>query len=87
MENTEVTAVAPVKRQKGGISSVIDELLLEGGRTISEVAALVNERVGSLSKNKQSVSGNVRVRMTLLRKRGYTFERDAEGKVKAVKAA
>jgi hypothetical protein len=73
-----------VEGRKGSISAVMDPLLLEGGRTVQEIAAEVASRVGSAVEGKKLVN-YVRVRLTTLSKKGYTVEKSEGKKVRLVK--
>jgi hypothetical protein len=82
--------------RKSVVAAAIDPLLLEGGRTVSEIADLVLGTLkGVTTKDgeeykKSAIVNNVRQRMIQLQKQGYSLIKD-EGKrltfTKAVTAA
>jgi len=69
--------------RKSVVASAIDPLLLEGGKTVSEVADLVLETLKGVTNKdgeaykKSAIVNNVRQRMIQLQKQGYTLAKDA----------
>lgn len=73
------------KRGRDGVLSVrIDPLLLEGGRTVREIAVLlVPEFTGTHTV--ASIINNIRSRMVILEKQGYKLEKASDKKLRFVK--
>ena len=68
--------------RKAVVSATVDPLLLEGGRTVSEIADLVLESLKDTTNKdgdpykKSAIVNNVRQRMIILEKQGYALTRD-----------
>jgi len=70
--------------RKSVVAAAIDPLLLEGGRTVSEIADLVVDSLtGTTTKDgeaytKDAIVNNVRQRMIQLQKQGFTLNKDGD---------
>lgn len=71
-------------KKRGGLSALMDPLFFEGGHTVQEIANIVAEK-DPTAKEGRNLVGNVRVRMAVLKKRGYQILLDEQKKVKLVK--
>jgi hypothetical protein len=77
------------KRGRDGIlSSAIDPLLLEGGRTVREIALFLEAQLTTPTGSKFTLAtliNNIRSRMFVLVDRGFKLEKNDQRQVKFVK--
>lgn len=65
------------------LSAVIDPLLLEGGRTVREIALTLEPQFAG-KYTIEKIINNVRSRIVVLQSRGYKLEKGADKKVRLV---
>lgn len=66
------------------VASMIDPYLLQGGKTVREIAELVSEKAGELAK-KRNMEANVRARMVTYSRKGWKVEKNDRKHVMVVK--
>ena len=77
--------------RKSLLSTHIDPLLMEGGRTVAEIADEVMERVKETPNRdgsaftRNGVLNNIRQRMFVLPKYGFKMEKDKDKRIRFVK--
>lgn len=73
----------PKRGRKAILSIVIDPLLFEGGRQVSEMATLLFDKFQGKYK-KEKLINNIRSRIFIFLDRGYKLEKEAVRKVRIV---
>ena len=74
------------KKPRGeSVAAIIDLLLLAGGKTVKEIAALVTKKAGALAKGRD-MEANVRARMVTYTRKGWKVEKGDRKQVKVVKS-
>ena len=77
--------------RKSIVSSVIDPLLIEGGRTVAEIADLVMDALKDKTDKegepflRSAIINNVRQRMVVLPRYGYQMAKDGFKRIKFTK--
>jgi hypothetical protein len=71
------------KRRGGVMSTIIDPLLFEGGKTIQQIAEVLATKGGPSIKSK-NLEANVRARMVSFRRKGWQVEKDEQKRVKVI---
>ena len=72
------------KTREGTLASIIDPFLLQGGKTIVEIAAVLGKKAGAAGKGKD-LAANVRARMVAYTRKGWRVEKDAKKHIKVVR--
>jgi hypothetical protein len=65
------------------MSTIIDPLLFEGGKTIQQIAEVLATKGGPSIKSK-NLEANVRARMVSFRRKGWQVEKDEQKRVKVI---
>ncbi len=71
-------------KKRGGLSALMDPLFFEGGHTVQEITDLVAQKDPEAIKGRNLLA-NVRVRIAVLKKRGYRIETAENKSIKLVK--
>lgn len=83
-KETKTMDATKVVKKRPGISSVIDPLLFEGGRTVEEIVNVIKEKQPEFADGR-NLKVNVNVRIHTLKKRGFRLETDDNKRVRLVK--
>ena len=67
----------------GSLAVLIDPLLLAGGHTIKEIAAVLAKKAGDAAKDRD-LAANVRARMVSYTRKGWRVEKDDQKRVMVV---
>lgn len=73
------------ERREGSLAAVIDPMLLAGGKTIQEIADVVEKKSGPAAKGKD-LQANVRARMVTYKRKGWQVEKNEKKHVKVVQS-
>ena len=83
-ENKDMDTTQTTTKKRGGLSALMDPLFFEGGHTIQEITDLVAQKDPSATEGRNLLA-NVRVRIAVLKKRGYRIETAENKSIKLVK--
>jgi len=65
------------------LAALIDPLLLAGGHSVKEIAAEISRQAGDAAKDKD-LEANVRARMVIYTRKGWTVAKDDKKRVKVI---